>query len=252
MERRTEKQRPGQTPQSATTSPATSTASTVTNEDDEEEERNRENRSVPTSPELAEYYTNSLLDHGSAAASHSDTSQYTSLVAKDTSPLRGNTRRTTSSSSTFPPSPPELSRSANRSDEDTTQRAPTSASAPAPRAVPRLLRNEAACKLAGVPEVMFGRLRVVGEADDEGSFAYSQSSANESEWSNYDDTDQDYSDSDGLAQRHELKSLSSAKSTRACTAAREGVTLEHLPQVLASCTTTGVGQAAVEIIPLGP
>ena len=35
----TEKQRPGQTPQSATTSPAASTASTVTSEDDEEEER---------------------------------------------------------------------------------------------------------------------------------------------------------------------------------------------------------------------
>ena len=160
---------------------------------------NRENRSVPTSPELAEYYTNSLLDHGSAAASHSDTSQYTSLVAKDTSPLRGNTRRTTSSSSTFPLSPPELSRSANRSDEDTTQRAPTSASAPAPRAVPRFaaqMRQPASLLVS--PEVMFGRLRVVGEADDEGSFAYSQSSANEeSEWSNYDDTDQDYSDSDG-------------------------------------------------------
>ena len=66
------------------------------------------------------------------------------------------------------------------------------------------------------PEVMFGRLRVVGEADDEGSFAYSQSSANDdSEWSNYDDTDLDYSDSDGAGAtpRHDNSRISEINAT---------------------------------------
>ena len=47
------------TPQSATTSPATSNASTVTNEDDD-------NGSMPVTPEMAGYYNNGLLDRAAA------------------------------------------------------------------------------------------------------------------------------------------------------------------------------------------